>query len=1018
MRRRCTGLRLLPGIGLAVIASTWNVLPARAQDEESRFQRVESEAGLSHNSVYAITQDTEGFLWIGTVDGLNRYDGYEFRVYRHDPQDSTTLSNNLIHDLLPDRAGRLWVATDNGLNRLDQDHNGFVRYILRSEPERLESRRIHDLHQDSTGSLWVASDIGLFRYSSAEDRFVAFNLEGDAPGRPRSVHQIQHDGAGNLWLLADDGIGPGALQKFAPETATFEPFDVSADWEAVYTFLIDGTGGFWLDPGGPGVLAEFSRRLTPQTPGGAGPAAWAFLQTRDASVWIGTEEGVHVFDPSSKRRTHHLVDDTPDSYLGNFVRALFEDRSGTVWVGTHAGLYRWDPNAKPFQHLAARPRASTTLSSSAISSIDVESVATGSLWLGTYGGGLNRLEGSRVTHYRHRPGDTSSLRDDVVWDIHWARNRVLWVGTDAGLCSFDPTSSRFTWHDLPLPVGQESQSYVRFIAEDTEGQLWLTGAYGVYRHDPASGASRLYEPEADDLGLSGILTESVLVDGEVVWIGLGSGNLSKLELATGRFTHYPLVSEDGHKLESEGVWDLHRSEDGTLWLGTGTGLSRFDPEGETFVHYFQRDGLPGSVVYSILEDDAGRLWLGTNAGLSRFDPRLPPNGEFRNFNVADGVGSAEFNRHAAFKSRNGRFFFGGMDGVTSFFPNAIKDNPYVPPVVFTSVQTSNRDSVTLHNSRGVEHIVLSYRDYSLSFEFAALSFTNPSQNRYAYLLEGFDDDWVETGGRRFAQYTNLPPGDYTLRVRGSNNDGVWNEDGISLRLTVTPPFWQRWWFRALLAFLFFAGLAAAYRYRVGKLLEIERLRLRIAGDLHDDLSSNLSGIALMSEMVQRQDSLGHAERRQLTRITETARGMVEDVRDLVWLVDPTHEQLDELLLKMKDVASTLLDRIPYEFRSNIERLSDTLSLDFRRHVFLVYKEILHNIARHSHATSVAITAERVDRQFVLRVDDNGVGFEYEGVRTSHGLGSIEQRARQMGGRVTIESTVGRGTRVELRVPLA
>src|SRR5690606_8262588 len=290
----------------------------------------------------------------------------------------------------------------------------------------------------------------------------------------------------------------------------------------------------------------------------------------------------------------------------------------------------------------------------------------------------------------------------------------------------------------------------------------------------------------------------------------------------------------------------HRDAAGALWLGTGTGLTRYDPAAGAFTHYLKRDGLPGSVVYSILEDGRQRLWLGTNLGLACFDPRLPAGRAFRTFDAGAGTGNPEYNRQAAFRNGRGSFFFGGMGGLTVFDPDKIHDNPVVPPVVLVDVQKANREGTASVNPFGLGHLRLSSRDYSLSFTFAALAYAHPPKNRYAYRLEGFDAGWVDAGTGRVARYTNLPAGDYVFRVRGSNNDGVWNEAGLALRLTVLPPFWETAWFRLLVAAAVAGLLGAAYRYRVQRLLEVERLRLRIASDLHDDFSSDLTGIALLT----------------------------------------------------------------------------------------------------------------------------------------------------------------------------
>ncbi len=422
------------------------------------------------------------------------------------------------------------------------------------------------------------------------------------------------------------------------------------------------------------------------------------------------------------------------------------------------------------------------------------------------------------------------------------------------------------------------------------------------------------------------------------------------------------------------------------------------------------------MVYGILSDADHRLWLGTNRGLSRgvFSGSEPP---FRNYGATDGVGNTEFNRHAAYRGADGTLYFGGLDGLTYSSPHAIDENVLVPPVVFTSIETASREGVRPHNPRGLKRLDLTYRDYSLAFEFAALSFTNPARNRYAYRLERFDRDWIDAGTRRFARYTDLPPGDYVFRVRGSNNDGVWNQEGVSLALSIAPPFWNTWLFRAAMVVAVLLAAGAAYRARVTRLVEIERLRFRIAGDLHDDLSSNLVGIALLGERLQQGPHVGAAERRQLNRISETARTMVQDLRDIVWLVDPSRDHLEDLLGKMQDLAATLLPSVEWVVRTDPVGATGRVALAVRRQLYLAYKEIMHNIARHAQASRVTVELTVQDGEFLLQVGDDGVGFEPGAATAGFGLRSVRQRVEELGGRLDLTSAPGRGTSVAVRVPV-
>jgi signal transduction histidine kinase len=398
--------------------------------------------------------------------------------------------------------------------------------------------------------------------------------------------------------------------------------------------------------------------------------------------------------------------------------------------------------------------------------------------------------------------------------------------------------------------------------------------------------------------------------------------------------------------------------------------------------------------------------------LVRFDPK---QGTFRHFDAGDGIGNTEFNRRSALRTRAGRFVFGGLNGLTIFDPLQIRDNPYVPPIVVTRFQKSNRSGTTTLYPPADQPLRLSYRDYSFLIEFASLSFTNPEKNRYRYRLEGFDPVWSRAGPERTVRYTNIPPATYRFRVQGSNNDGLWNEVGTSLTLVIAPPFYQTWWFRFLFAITVLGLLAAAYRYRVQRLLEMERMRLRIAGDLHDDVGSKLSGIALMSELLESEPDLSESRKSDLQEISHSAREIIDDLRDIVWFIDPDHDHAEKTVEKMHQVARSLLNGTTYSIDTRDLHGLEQADMTFRRNLFLIFKEALHNINRHANARHVSIRLDEYRGHLRLRVSDDGIGFNPADEPTGNGLKNMQRRALQMGGTLTLNSTPEDGTTVELLV---
>jgi signal transduction histidine kinase/ligand-binding sensor domain-containing protein len=854
-----------------VAAGQAQALPAGPQP---RFERISTADGLSFPIVRDILQDRQGYVWFATDSGLNRYDGYEFTVYKHDPGDPTTSRSDYVRAIYEDRDGILWIGGGGGLDRFDRRTETFTHVDTRGQ--------VFSIYEDGAGTLWVGFWHGLYGYDRATGEIIhSRQPDPGAPGdwarRSQSaIPAIYERQGGDLWIGTVAG-----LYRLDRTTNTFthyrhDPDDpTSLGGDVVTAIYEDRQGVLWIGTaeGGLNELASPAKQgrfvrfqHDPDDPYSLSDnEVTSILEDSAGVLWIGTMNGLNRLDlsgdslqqrrgrpagrPYSGRQdrfTHFRHDpEDPRSLSDDVITSLYEDRSGVLWVGTANGVNKYNRRADQFIHYQKRSDlAAETLGTLDVSGLLDDSCPAvlsdskvtavyedqkGLLWIGTFGGGLNRLnrESESLTVYRHNPSDPASLSSDHVSAIYEDQAGVLWVGTGNGwLEQYVPQTETFVHY---RHLGAEPHAMV----EDPAGDLWIgTGGEGLYRLDDAREILVQYEQhwQTPDHwrrygSLSSHIVTSLYVDrAGVLWAGTAYGGINLWDGVDNRFTHYRHDPGDSSSLSHDRVLFIFEDPmddkeaspelaEGAVWIGTGGGgLSRLDRATQTLTHYTEQDGLQGDTVACILADDAGFLWLGTLRGLSRFDPRT---GAFRNYDERDGVGVLSGGSETAgscFRSQSGEMFFGGVDGLYAFYPDQIGENLHPPPIAITAFKISNETVRT--DLPPDEHIRLSHQENYISFEFAALDHVAPEKNQYAYMLEGLDKDWVYAGTRRHVDYPNLRPGAYVFRVKGSNNDGVWNEGGTAIRITVEPPFWETWTFRGAVAFALVWGAIGVYRQRV------------------------------------------------------------------------------------------------------------------------------------------------------------------------------------------------------------
>jgi len=805
-----------------------------------RFAHLTTTEGLSQNYVTEILQDRRGFMWFGTRDGLNRYDGNTLVVYKHNPNDPASISSNYVWDLTEDDQGYLWIATDTGgVNRFDPTTERFARY--RHNPNNRNSicsDSVESIARDSRGYLWFGtSDSGLDRFDPSTGAFTHYLADNDGQfvGRITKVIEDRHR---DIWFVGERGLfhlNPQTGQITRPPATIHR---VSADY-----LYEDTVGTLWMLAYSPIVgLVKYDRqtgRLTnyPVGAGAIGVASSNLLADGQNGFWVPSSLGLCYFDRRAERWTHRFQHDetNPDSLNDNIVASVYRDRGGLLWVGTaDGGLNLLDLRQEQFGFYRHHANNPNSLSPGKVTAIYQE--PSGVLWIGFFPRRLDRLDRKtgQIRHYipgfedrntLGKGGDLRQPRWDYPYDTIYKDPRgYLWLGGwGSGLDRFDERTGRFKHyrHNADDPNSLPSDRVYR-IYGDRSGHIWVGQRYGLSRIDPETGHFTNYRPVPQNPTSQRNSVCVIYQDGSgTLWLGTRGGSLVRVDDQTKSFVNYTPDPGDPHKLNGGSITAIHEDRGGILWVGAWDGLCRYNRQNGTVTRYTESDGLPSSVILGIVDDKAGGLWLSTKKGISRFDPQRK---KFKNYNTSAGLQGDEFSESCYLQGPDGEVFFGGSNGLNAFFPEAIRDNLYVPPVVITSFKMFNKPvpigagSVLTKAISYVDGLTLSYRDNVFSFEFAALSYANSWENRYRYRLENFEAGWNDVGSaRRLATYTNLAPGKYVFRVQGSNSDGVWNEDGVSLPILITPPWWSTNWFRALCATTLLALLGTAYQFRVGQL---------------------------------------------------------------------------------------------------------------------------------------------------------------------------------------------------------
>lgn len=959
-----------------------------------KFDRLFSEnikyvKGLSQNWIYDIHQDSYGYMWFGTWEGLNKYDGYDFTIYN----EGDGLSDHIIYSILEDDEGQLWLGTGNGINLFDRKTQQFTQYTdIPGDTSNIFYKRVLSLIQSKDGYIWLGTGAGLIRFDKKTETFTPYLSTGQEYYSPRSnyILHLFEDNSGLIWVSTSYG-----LVIFDPATERSTRYyhipgdSTSISNNNVRCILQDHSGNFWggtrmglnyYDTTTQKIKHYFFDKNDPFSI--SGNWVTVIYEDNNDQIWIGTEDaGLNLYDRQNDRfiRYQNVLNEK-SSLSNNRVYSIFEDKSGNIWVGTYRGVNKINKYANDFEHCLQTTDDNTSLNNNIIWSFTEDN--DDNLWIATSKGLNIKDQNTQLfTYLAQDPLDENTIADnDVRTLLYTPELNCFWFGLwGSGMDKYDLDTKKITHFTFNPNKNSISDDYINDILMDKKGMLWISTGRGLDKFNPITGVFENFEHDPNNLNsISNNITICLLEDSEGnIWVGTDDG-LNKFIVDENKFVRYKHDPENPNSLSHNTIFYIHEDQSGIIWVGTsGGGLNKIDPKTGSIQSYTTEQGLPNNLVYGIIDDQDGNIWASTNLGLSKLNVTT---GQFVNYDVKDGIQSNEFNLGACYKSKDGKLYFGGMNGFNVFDPSSIRNNPNKPVVVISAFRKFNElqpeeffDGDTIH---------LNYDDNFFSFEISALDYTNPSKNKFRYMLENVDQDWVYTDANsRIAEYKKVPPGDYIFKANGTNNDGVWSDEDISLTVIIVPPWYATWLFRISMAFVIIATVwIILYRrykhvrnkHRVEKkMLEIEKQKF--------DLEQKALRLQMNPHFIF--NSLNSIQSYIVTQDTEKAVQYLAKFSKLMRLILANSSYK---YISMKEEVKSIeyyleLEKLRFEnkfdFTLKVDKNIDQEFIQIPPMIVQPYIEnaIIHGLLHKPTKGKLGINFDLKDDSVICTVIDNGVG---------------------------------------------
>jgi len=1003
--------------------------------ENIAFHRLTTENGLSSDNISCILQDKKGFLWIGTTNGLCRYDGSRFQTYKNDPADLFSISGNNILSLAFDDMERLWIGTYwQGVNVLNKNGHQFNSFKNQANGKPLfANNSIPSINQiDSTHLIIAQGKLFILDIKNKTTEFIELpkntwsekitNKTADI----FSSDKILIDHQKKWWLTGESGLiqYDPLLKKmnlFSLRNDVPETFKNTSTWNCKE----DINGNIWVASGAG--LFEYNRKKdqfiehypTKFLPADS-KAKWVntILCHTDGTIWFGTGNGLFHYSPESGNYSVYRTNPKHSlSISDNIINCLYEDRQHIVWIGTSNGLNAVYPEESAFNVYQNIPGDKESLQSNLTH--DSFKDSEGNVWVGT-SKGLECINATthKVSQYLFFD---PRLKDPIEYSVMALlpdSAGLCWVGTwGAGLQLFDSRKKKFIesfahFSNGPLSI---SSNYIKSLCKDAAGDLWIaTWNGGIEKFDTKKKIFEHFNDSNKESGVTTNFVNKVYFDGNTIWATVITG-LLKYDSATNKFKGYR-ITNDTTNVMAAGAGAIAADGKGSLLVGSGEGLTNFIISNNHFekMHISDDDGVAG-----ICLDKQKTIWLATVNGLKEYDPST---GFSHTYTLKDGLPVSYFPLDCYVNtSADGEILLNSNSGLIHFYPDAISLNKIKPDLRITTIKIENKELKTAGDITELQDLYLKYDQNYLSINFAAFNLINPSQNQYAYKLEGVDKDWVYSGNRNEAIYTNLPSGDFIFSVKGANDAGVWNEKAISLNLHISTPWWKTWWFYALCVIAVTLSIYTLYRIRIVRILAEQKLRNKIARDLHDDIGSTLSGIKLFSSMAQnklQQENSGALD--IVERIGERSERMMEAMSDIVWSINPVNDSMEKMLVRMKQYSAEMMEpkNIDYSFSVNEKAIKAKIDSAVRKEIYLIFKEIINNSVKHSQCSEINIEIGLSGNNFEMIISDNGIGIDLSSLNVNgNGLNNLKHRAKEISGEIKISSEQKKGTKTRLIVPV-